>query len=759
MLIGELDNTVAPGQTLLQWLLSGYLFLKVLIGFSIIIFVHELGHFLTAKWMGIRVDRFAIGFFQRVCGYRRGEGFTFGRRPDYKPEELAAKGYGETDYCLNLLPFGGYVKMLGEDDVLINDATGEVKTTTDPRAFTNQPVGRRMLVVSAGVIFNLLFALVVYSLVFLGPGTRKVAPVIGRVEAGSPAANAGLLPGDRVLEINGSHVDSFDDILLASMLSRGPLRLRVQRGGAALDKELAVDLGSTEAGKYPTGGLVWTVTTTVSEGILSARDPQGLMPGDQVTHANGRPVSSLLEVVAAFEACGGRPVELTVQRPDPKQPQNRQTIKLVQRPVLAIGPAPAAEGEVSATPENRHLLGLLRRPVVQEVIRGGPAQAAGFQAGDVICQWGTVLNPLYRDISRSTESAPATPIPVVVEREGRTVQLTVTPKRPFSLLRSRPPRVGLAFGEEDMRPVVADVVPGTPAEELNLPRGAMILAVNGQPVETWFDVFEALKAAAGGVVSIRYRSGQEEAVGQMRVPASVVDALNLPPTARIHSIDGQDRITLPGGKTVMLPSPLAVRKLLEKNLGRTVTVEYSSSLLDPTIQVGSFAVSSDNLDPWQLRVVYQYDLEPYYTRLSTIVNAGGNPLRALAMGARQTGQDLWSVYRILRGLLSPRGRVGIRDVSGPVGIFGHAIRQAESGLSNLMFFLAYISANLAVINFIPLPVVDGGLMLFLLLEKIRGKPLGLKVQMITTIVGLSLIVLCFVLVTFQDIVKLWGGNL
>jgi regulator of sigma E protease len=167
-------ENLSVNESMLQWLLNSYLFIKVLIGFSIIIFVHELGHFAAAKWMGVRVDRFALGFFYRVCGYRRGEGFTFGPRPTYKPEELAARGFGETDYCINALPFGGYVKMLGEDDIVVNEETGEVKPSADPRAFTNKSVGRRMVVVSAGVICNMLFAVLVYAAIFLFLGARKL---------------------------------------------------------------------------------------------------------------------------------------------------------------------------------------------------------------------------------------------------------------------------------------------------------------------------------------------------------------------------------------------------------------------------------------------------------------------------------------------------------------------------------------------------------------------------------------------------------
>jgi regulator of sigma E protease len=186
MLLLSATDALLAANTWPSWLYNTLMFIKVLIGFSIIIFVHELGHFLAAKWVGIRVDRFSVGFGTRLFGYRRGEGLTFGNRPDYSANELEQRDYGETDYCFKVLPIGGYVKMLGQDDVVINEESGEVRLSDDPRAFTSRPVGQRMIVVSAGVIFNLLFAAVLLMSVFL-VGKQMLSPVIGTVHPDSPA--------------------------------------------------------------------------------------------------------------------------------------------------------------------------------------------------------------------------------------------------------------------------------------------------------------------------------------------------------------------------------------------------------------------------------------------------------------------------------------------------------------------------------------------------------------------------------------------
>ncbi len=112
-----------------------WFYVQIFIGFSFIIFVHELGHFIVAKWAGVRVEQFAIGFMREIFGFT----------------------YGETRYSFNLLPLGGYVKMLGQEDFEV-DTTGDLQFKEDPRSFANKPVGHRMAIVSAGVIMNLILA-------------------------------------------------------------------------------------------------------------------------------------------------------------------------------------------------------------------------------------------------------------------------------------------------------------------------------------------------------------------------------------------------------------------------------------------------------------------------------------------------------------------------------------------------------------------------------------------------------------------------
>src|SRR5437764_12224958 len=161
-------------------------------GFGFVIFFHELGHFFAAKWVGIKVEQFAVGFGQAMFSWRQGLGFRVGSSTKEYEELLTAQtrgsekhfgGLGETEYRLNWIPLGGYVKMLGQDDLRPNSEQD------DPRAYNKKSIGARMFVVSAGVIMNIVLAAVGFMIVFL-MGFRVQPPVVGSVIPDSPAAHA-----------------------------------------------------------------------------------------------------------------------------------------------------------------------------------------------------------------------------------------------------------------------------------------------------------------------------------------------------------------------------------------------------------------------------------------------------------------------------------------------------------------------------------------------------------------------------------------
>jgi len=190
--------------------------LSFAVALAVLVFVHELGHFAVAKRLGVLVERFSIGF---------------------GPVVLSRK-WGETEYALSAVPLGGYVKMLGEED--------EAEAQANPaRAFVTQAVSRRAAIVFAGPAMNLIFAFVVYALLYglVGVDMPSNEPRVGGVSSGMPAARAGIKPGDRIVAIGERPVQTWEELSKSILGSGGErLVLTVERDGQRFPLEVTPEL-------------------------------------------------------------------------------------------------------------------------------------------------------------------------------------------------------------------------------------------------------------------------------------------------------------------------------------------------------------------------------------------------------------------------------------------------------------------------------------------------------------------------------------
>lgn len=257
-----------------------------------LVFVHELGHFMWAKIYGIKVLKFSLGFGPRVIGFR----------------------YGETDYCIGLVPFGGFVKMLGEDP------SDEIPHEDLARAFHAQSLGRRFVVVLAGPMMSLLFPVLLYFVALLGR-SDLTAPVIGTVAAGYAAAGV-LLPGDRVTAIDGNAVQSFEEIREA--IARSPRRsiaFEVERAGQRLTLRVTPEAITTDR---PFDERVTTGFLGIAPGfplpVVGVRAPSpadtaGLRSFDVITMYRGAPVRRWSDLEASLTRSRGATVPLAFLRP------------------------------------------------------------------------------------------------------------------------------------------------------------------------------------------------------------------------------------------------------------------------------------------------------------------------------------------------------------------------------------------------------------------------------------------------------------
>ena len=357
---------------------------------GVLIIVHELGHFFMARLAGVGVERFSIGFGP-VLWRLRGK---------------------ETEYCLSLIPMGGYVKMMGDDE---NPLEGGKAASIDPaKAFNGKPLAARFLIVFAGPAMNFVLAAVIAGLMFMLVG-RPVAPAVaGRVTEGGPAAQAGLRTGDRIAAVDGKPVQYWEDLARAVQAAKGsPLQVTVQ--GPAGERTVALtpapakrkDLFGDEQTVWEIGATPFIPAVIGDTVSGDPADEAGLKAGDVVVALQGQPVLSWDELAERIHQRAGQPTRLDVKRGGetlsvtvtPKKgkvvgPDGKETevglvgirpggaVAMVRsNPVSAVGEGLAWSGDVTA----KTAIGLYKI-VVGQLDRsniGGPiqiAKTAGEQA-------------------------------------------------------------------------------------------------------------------------------------------------------------------------------------------------------------------------------------------------------------------------------------------------------------------------------------------------------------------------------------------
>lgn len=734
-----LAATDGPG-----WLQQTWFYLQIFAGFSFIIFVHELGHFAVAKWSGVRVEQFAIGFFREIVGFTK----------------------GETRYSFNLLPLGGYVKMLGQEDFEV-DTTGDLQYRDDPRSFANKPVGIRMAIVSAGVIMNLVLSLVLFMIVYM-MGKEVQSPRVGTVVPGRPAAEAGIESGDIIKSINGATVDEFNDIPMTVMLAKPgvPLKFEIERDGETKFVNVVPEVDSkSDAFQIGIGSPFISRIMVVGPGY-DPENPKHPRADDVVVSMGGVEVNDKNQNEMMYSLAtdplkfNSVVVERTPADAGPDATPDRVEIDLDPRIVLS---------RIDAENPTPHLLGLVPLLRVNSVEPEGRADLAGIEVGDVILNWDGIENPTTKQIDKSiliSASDPSKPaeqdIPVTLRKHGsgKVVDTVVRPKvKVVPIIGTRrKPKIQAdyeVFADRYLRVgSVVETMMGekSPAAEAGIPANAIISKVNDEPIKTWVQLAEAFRKNAGQSVEVTYDlDSEKDLTTTMHIPHSLRTKLGLGPESRIVSIDGKKRTKVTRkGTTVELVvnQSMAMNQVLTELVGKTVDVTYQPSPLGGK-ETKQIEITDDMLIPWVGATGYATDL---VFGGETMLLQKLNPFAAMKTGAKKTYFFVMQVYQVMERMIVSR-TLGADKISGPVGIVSLGSRMAQAGLAELLLFLAIISANLAVINFLPLPIVDGGLMVFLIIEKIKGSPISVRVQVATQIVGLVLIATAFLFVTLQDLAR------
>ncbi|OGQ92833.1 MAG: RIP metalloprotease RseP [Deltaproteobacteria bacterium RIFOXYA12_FULL_61_11] len=360
----------------------------VVILFGVLVFVHELGHFLAAKLFKVRVEKFSLGFGPKLFSFTR----------------------GETTYLLSALPLGGYVRLLGESPVEPYDGPEA------ERAFSNQHVLKRIVIVLAGPVFNLILPLFLFSLVYL-IGWPYIPAKVGEVLPGSPAAQAGLLEGDEILTADGETLRSWDDLTRTIKEGLGrPLDLGIRREGRDLSLRITPQQqeGLTEYGEFKQVGKIGIlyVARAAFVGLSDPSSPAalaGLRSQDEILSLDGRAVLSWHTFTQALLAAAGRTVEVRVKGEGGEE----RTLN------------------VEVPPEVTHpdQLGLYQlNEFLREIADNSAAQDAGLRPGDrLVAISGMPLS--HWKTQALLDALDGTPVPVVVERAGQRFEHLLTPRR------------------------------------------------------------------------------------------------------------------------------------------------------------------------------------------------------------------------------------------------------------------------------------------------------------------------------------------
>ena len=680
---------------MLETLSSSLTIAKVALGLGFVIFIHELGHFLLAKWNGVKVEKFSIGFGPTLFGWRR----------------------GETEYVLAALPLGGFVKMLGEGP------DGEEAPSTDPRAYGNKSVSARMAIISAGVIMNLILAAACF-VYFFGHERHDSPAILGQVVAGSPAYEAGLMVGDEIVAIDGRRDLGFTDLLQKVLLSSTGqvLHLEVKRPGHAGVIGLDIQPRREAKGDRPTIGI----RSSHSLEVIGLRPLAGMVNPPEFHELLPEERKSTVDVLIAAGPRGHEATTLNdVHQYDrllARSAGEELTHRFERRSISESGVhGPAIDQFELSLPANHFVDFGLRLGIepISGIRKDSPADKAGFRKGDRIVRFNGQDDFDPMQLPSLCSRSAGKPVTFEIERDAgggqrKTQVLTVTPD-------DTPPRTDIAEENEPVDvagvgfcyPVgnhIVAVAPDSPASKAGLKPGDVInsLAIpppvkTEAPARGWFTWMSDLLTW--------FKSSKAER-------AKVFELSEESPNWFAAFIALQHR-------------PITELEMVvnKESKPRTITPRLSPDWFNP---------------PRGFQ---------FYSLIRTLPPQTFTA--ALKSGYDLTVQNVLMVYATFRSLAERR--VSTKNLGGPIMIFGVAYSAASSSLTDLIYFLGILSINLAVLNFLPIPPLDGGQMLFLIAEKVRGRPLPESALIAGTYFGLILVLSLMVFVTYQDVFRFFTG--
>ncbi len=612
--------------------------------FGLLVVFHEFGHYIVARWMGVQVLSFSVGFGPVLLRWVR----------------------GPTEYAIRALPLGGFVRMLGDDAAGPMDGP----EARDPAAFHNKPVWRRMLIIAAGPIFNFILPIVALFAASLYYDAEVLPATVGTPIAGGPAALSGLQPGDTIVAVDDEAVGSFDD-LVRQIGRRADLKttLRIERQGKPKVIEVTprtvVHAGAAEVGVVErVGRIQMSPLQQVATVAVQPDSPlwrAGLRSGDRITNVSGQRVETWAQLAASLHAASA--------------------------------------------------------PVVVAWVPLGQLAAVSKE------QAASALDRLHKGAERKATVAPGA-LPPGDADDAR--------------LRDR---WGVLPGHRLVGPLLRD----SAEVEAGLQSGDEVVAIDGAPVAGIESLFDQLKLPYETVLlHPQYKSW---------APADRIQRLRsalLP--RKLEVLRALDPQQLAATKNEQAQLQSGARKPQGRwqawlaqapALDDTAVVRWSTTYT-PVVRVGS-----DERPSLRIELVSLVD------RVRPTLIANPRPVaHAWLTTIEQFSRGSMLILATTAELF--KGNAPIKEVGGIIRMAQMTSEATDHGLERLVQLLAALSINLGILNLLPIPLVDGGQLLFLAIEAVRRQPASLRVRQIAAYAGLTFLGLLFLVVMKNDLQSLFA---
>lgn len=604
---------------------------------SIVVLFHEFGHFIVGKYFKMGIDAFAIGFGRPIFKFKK----------------------GETEYRFNWIPFGGYVKFVGELD------DEDIPEEDKHRAFSLRPGHQKAAVVFAGPFMNVVLAFLIFTIMFLA-GFPTDTSLVGTIVEDSPAEAAGILTGDRIVEIDGHPIWRFDEIAKYVEGRPGvPTDVIIEREGKRITLSITPDAGIkyNMFGFFDSDGYIKVSGDTVPTiSFLKSENRTNIATGDKLLKLNDIPIKTFNDIRKVVDEHPHEPLTGIIDH------QGVQTEVFLNPKLKNRGPATfdlvIPKGTLGVS--NNGL-----RPAIAVTSMDSAAYRAGLKTGMLITEIdGRKIR--YRETLERILSDGESHQVVAVENwsekakdwNRQTFQLAAVNDKGM-------PAYGLEFTDQYIFSVEKD----GPADKAGLLPKDKIIAVDGQAVETGNSLNKLIRASQGNPVTINFIREFEQ-------------------------------------RTTTVTPVLHKTKDMMSNLYQFYIIDIKKMVV--------------------------------YASPERLPEKHGNPLVAIKRG---TELALKSTAMMIQGIGHIfKGNISVKSMGSVGTIFVLAGDHARAGAFPFFWLVAVISLNLAIVNLLPIPILDGGHLMFYTIEMVRRKPTSPVVRDYAMRVGLFL--LLFLLVSF-----------